>query len=271
MANASWYFGANPSGQPTYDPATGVTFDGVQPDGTVNHNSGAESTIHGLLSMLALDANPDVAARATATTKTISHDGLTTVQAESSASTTGTIVTPASAWTGESQFGGGAYLALAAGQRATITIPAGSGPRHVEPVSFEPNPGSATAVWSVGRFPLGTLRDGVGAKGITAVPGALLPQTLALPIGAKATDVSVKAHSGTTQLDAVIVRPLVSRLTLGGASATELVHSTSRVPLPTTVGVAGQRATLRSYDAAGRLLATRGISGVTTVLRPGVR
>ncbi len=55
---AAWFFGANASQAPTYDPATGVTFDGVAPDGTVNRNSGAESTIHGLLTMLALDAHP---------------------------------------------------------------------------------------------------------------------------------------------------------------------------------------------------------------------
>ena len=41
-----------------YDPATGRTFDGVSPDGKVNRNSGAESTIHGLLTMLALDGTP---------------------------------------------------------------------------------------------------------------------------------------------------------------------------------------------------------------------
>ena len=46
---AGWFFGANPAGVPVYDPATGVTNDGVQGDGTVNPNSGAESTIHGLL------------------------------------------------------------------------------------------------------------------------------------------------------------------------------------------------------------------------------
>ena len=66
---AAWFFGANASNAPTYDPATGVTFDGVAADGTVNHNSGAESTIHGLLTMLALDAHP--AARAIAQTASI--------------------------------------------------------------------------------------------------------------------------------------------------------------------------------------------------------
>ena len=58
---AAWFFGANAAGAPTYDPATGVTVDGVAPDGTVNRNSGAESTIHGLLPMLALDAHPAAA------------------------------------------------------------------------------------------------------------------------------------------------------------------------------------------------------------------
>ncbi|MET4703765.1 hypothetical protein [Frigoribacterium sp. UYMn621] len=267
----SWFFGANPSGKPTYDRATGVTFDGVQPDGTVNPNSGAESTIHGLLSMLALDANPDVAARALATPVTVSHDGLTVVQAESTAETTGTVVTPDSAWTGESQFGGGAYLSLLSKSTATLAIPAGSGARHLEPVTFEPNPGSASSLWTVGRVPLGIVRDGVGAQGITAVAGALLPHTLTLPIGAGATTVTVRATSGAVKLDAVIVRPLVSRLLLRGTSAsTELVHSTSILPLPARVGAAGERAMVCTYDSGGRLLQTRVISGSSTILlRPG--
>ena len=39
---AAWFFGANRAGEPMYDPATGITFDGLQPDGTINRNSGAE-------------------------------------------------------------------------------------------------------------------------------------------------------------------------------------------------------------------------------------
>ena len=55
---AGWFFGANPSGAPAYNPATGTAIDGIEPDGRVNPNSGAESTIHALLTMLALDADP---------------------------------------------------------------------------------------------------------------------------------------------------------------------------------------------------------------------
>ena len=54
----AWFFGANPAGEAMYDPATGRTFDGISGSGEINRNSGAESTIHGLLSMLALDAHP---------------------------------------------------------------------------------------------------------------------------------------------------------------------------------------------------------------------
>ena len=265
----SWYFGANRSGSPVYDPATGVTFDGVQADGTVNHNSGAESTIHGLLSMLALDANPDVAARAQATPALGARDGLSVVEAETSTSTTGTVVTPDSAWTGESQFGGGAYLALAPGTKATFDLGASSGARHVEPVTMQPDPGFARSLWQTGKMPIGVLKHAVGAQGITAIPGALLPQSLVLPVPQSGSDVSVTSMAGTVQLDALIVRPLVSRLVLGGpAASTELVHSTSKLPVPTTVGAAGQRAVVRSYDGSGVLVQERTIVGTTTIVLP---
>ena len=54
----------------------------MQPDGTVNRNSGAESTIHGLLSMQVLDAHPDLAALARASASIRTRDGLRIVEAE---------------------------------------------------------------------------------------------------------------------------------------------------------------------------------------------
>jgi len=269
----AWYFGMNKAGEPVYDPATGVTYDGVQADGSINRNSGAESTIHGLLSMIALDAHPDVAARAVAVTRTTAIAGLTTVEAEAATSTTGTVVTPASAWTGESQYGGGAYLSLARGQTATIAIPGSATLRHVEPVTFQPNPGSASSLWTAKLLPLGLVRDRAGAQGITAVPGVLLPQPTLLPVPAKRDSVTVTGVSGTVALDAVIVRPLLSRLVLEGAAqggSTELVHSTEILPQRATVGSAGANATLRSYDKTGALVEERAISGsVQVTVRAG--
>ena len=265
----AWYFGMNKAGEPVYDPATGVTYDGVQADGSINRNSGAESTIHGLLSMIALDAHPEVAARAAAVTRTTAIEGLSTVEAEAATSTTGTVVTPESAWTGESQYGGGAYLSLARGQRATIAIPGSATLRHVEPVTFQPNPGSASSLWTAKLLPLGLVRDRAGEQGITAVPGVLLPQPTLLPVPAKRDSVTVTGVSGTVALDAVVVRPLLSRLVLEGeagqAGSTELVHSTEVVPQRATVGTAGVAATLRSYDGSGTLVEERAITGTAKV------
>jgi len=64
---AAWYAGDNPAGVPMYDAASGRTADGVHPDGRRNDNAGAESTIHGLLSMIALDGHPDLVRRLRAT------------------------------------------------------------------------------------------------------------------------------------------------------------------------------------------------------------
>jgi hypothetical protein len=185
---AAWFFGANAAGVPAYDPATGRTIDGISGSGVVNPNSGSESTIHGLLTMLALDAHPAVAEAARVAT-IASRVGTTTIQAED-ASTTGAarVVTPDSLWTGESQFGGTGYLALGDGATASLSVPRSSEPRLVIPV-VDLQPGStAVSRWSAGRDPLGRVDSGdVGPQGASPAPGALLPVTLPRTISSKAT------------------------------------------------------------------------------------
>ena len=176
VLEAAWFFGANRSGEPMYSPATGVTFDGLEADGRINRNSGAESAIHGLLTMLALDERPALRARAMGLTSVPERDGLRVVEAEA-ATTNGTVVTPTAAWTGESLYSG-AYLELDSGETATFDLGT-SGRRHlVEPVAWLEEDGTARSAWRQGDRPLGILRHRVGDQGITAVPGALLPQTL---------------------------------------------------------------------------------------------
>ena len=157
---AAWFFGANASGLPAYDPATGRTIDGISGDGVVNTNSGAESTIHGLLTMIALDANPDVAEAARQATIT-ARVGTTTLQAED-ASTTGAarVVTLADRWTGESLFGGTGYLALGDGATASLPVPGADVSRLVMPV-VDLVPGStATTTWSADGKLLGRVAVG---------------------------------------------------------------------------------------------------------------
>ena len=158
---AAWFFGANRAGEPMYDPATGITFDGLQPDGSINRNSGAESAIHGLLTMIALDARPELAARASSITTIADRVGLEVVEAEAATETDGTVSKPES-WTGESQLVGKRLDASTAGQHATFDIGAADQRRWVEPVVWSATEEGSTSRWTSDRRPLGIAR-GVGS------------------------------------------------------------------------------------------------------------
>ncbi|MFS0866211.1 hypothetical protein AB3M83_02615 [Microbacterium sp. 179-B 1A2 NHS] len=260
---AAWFFGANRAGEPMYDPATGVTFDGLQPDGTVNRNSGAESTIHGLLTALALDAHPAVRARAVGLTAVAERDGLEWVEAEDAVRTDGDISTPES-WTGESSWSGDA-LALDPGEHAVFDIGRDATARWVEPVVWSDEDERTTSVWRSGRMLTDRLRIVGPEQGISPRSGALLPYVLGKPVPGREESLRVDAVRGTLDLDGLIVRPHVSRLVLAGDGArTELVHSAARTPQRVSVG-AGRAAV---YDDDGREVRVRSRSG-TVVLPAG--
>jgi hypothetical protein len=52
---ASWFFGNNAAGKPMYDPQTGRCYDGLEDSTKINLNSGAESTIEALYSILEVE------------------------------------------------------------------------------------------------------------------------------------------------------------------------------------------------------------------------
>ena len=260
---AAWFFGANHAGAVMYDPATGVTFDGLQPDGSVNANSGAESTIHGLLTALALDAHPEVAARATALTSVEEREGLAFIEAEAATETDGAISTPES-WTGESSWSGDA-LTLAPRQRATWEVGTSDERRWIEPVLWSEPGEKSTSVWKGG----GALRVEGAPQGISPTPGALLPHALPAPLSPHKSTVSVRALRGELMLDGFLVRPWVSRLVLAGADArTELVHSAARGSERTVVGLAGARSAVQVYDGHGELVRAASITGTSRVVLP---
>jgi hypothetical protein len=269
---ASWFFGANPAGTAMYDPSTGVTFDGISPEGNINHNSGAESTIHGLLTMLALDAHPRAAA--IARSATISERvGTTVVQAED-ATLTGAATTVAAGWTGESQYGGSGYAALGNGGAARFSLPAGLGRAVVLPVvNLQPGSSAVTTVRSGDGSTLGRVHSGdIGPQGDSAAPGALLPVTLprALPAGVQTLTATTAAHgTDTAQLDAVMVEPMVSRFVLGsGDHGTALLRSAARSAHSVSVTVPGQGPLVAEvYDSTGALRerSRPGTAGTSTV------
>ena len=265
---AAWYFGANKSGLPAYDPTTGRTVDGIEGDGRVNMNAGAESTIHGLLSMLALDANPDVA-KIARTAGISERVGSTTVQAEDAQLTgSAAVVKPVSTWTGESEYGGSGYVALGNKGSLTLAVPAGSSRLVLPVVDLQPGSTAVTTFRSGSRV-LGVVRSGdVGAQGVSSAPGALLPVTLqvTLPAGATSITATTKASGGdTARVDALMLEPLVSRYVLGGdVHGTAVLRSASRVTEHATVAIPGTgTARIYAYNGSGRLVAQASSSAGT--------
>ncbi len=259
VAQAAWYFGANPAGVPVYDRTTGVCVDGIAPDGTVNRNCGAESTIHTELSMLALDAHPAVAREATALTRTTATHGLTVVEAESATRTgPASVVTPPSAWTGSANWSGGAYVH--AGDGATITFPiAGDeGAARILPIADLGSDTSGTTSWTAmtgnRTVPLGSSVNSTHApQGIAPTTVFLHPQSL--PGTAPSGTGSVVARvSGSVDLDAVLVQPVVSHLGLAGAGGTldVYVNGTAQQAVQKLGGTG--MVTVTCYDSSGRLV-----------------
>jgi hypothetical protein len=258
---AAWYFGANRAGEPAYDVTTGRTYDGISGDGVINRNSGAESTIHGLLSMLALDANPAVARDAQALASRPVYSGLQVVEAESAQLFSGaTVVTPPSAWTGESQWSNGSYVDLPAGSRAAWTLSAVAEPRLVLPIAdLVPDRSAGTTIWSTG----GVIRHGSGGpQGVSAAPGALLPVSVGV-LPAAATTLTAKSTGPNVRVDALLLLPLISKLALG---ANELLVSVDHHPRSVPVA---RRGTAYSYTSSGQLHSRRPANGRAEVLPGG--
>lgn len=264
---AAWFFGANAAGEPAYDPATGTTVDGIEADGRVNRNSGAESTIHGLLTMLALDAHPAVAEMAH--TATIAGGvGLTELQAEDAALAGGaTAVAPESRWTGESQYGGTGWARLPDRGTATFAVPDGQPASLVMPVT-DYRPGSrAVTTYSAAGNRLGVVRSGdVGPQGRSEAPGALLPQTLGRRLPGGAETVVARTRGGTARLDAVVLQPYVTSHVLeGDGTGTALLRNAGPGARTTTVTVPGDGiARVHVFDGLGRPVRT------TTTAAPDV-
>lgn len=271
---AAWYFGANAAGEAVYDPATGVTFDGVAPDGKINRNSGAESTIHGLLSMLALDSLTEGGgARAAASPLglggTGERDGLRVLEAEKGELTgAAEPVRPDSAWTGESQYSGDAYVALREGGGVSWTLPDDAeGPLLASPVvNLVSDRDAGATLWNTRGTDTTRVDHGTaGAQGITAAPGALTPVSLpgTFSPGGRLRARADGVGEHPLRVDAVMVRPTVARRVLHGPERSiALLHNGDGQPHTTGVSMPGQGpVTIELYNVRARLRGRRTATG----------
>ncbi|MBI5666539.1 MAG: hypothetical protein HZC41_00905 [Chloroflexi bacterium] len=118
----SWYFGNNMAGVPMYDPATGRTLDGINGPVAwrVNRNSGAESTIEGLMSLIALADIP--AAVELLRVQTVEGNSWLVLEAENGERVVGTPTYFSVNWTGEGYVSGGRYVGIGEGQRMRLVF-----------------------------------------------------------------------------------------------------------------------------------------------------
>ena len=263
---AAWYFGNNRSGVQMYDPTTGRTFDGLEADGRVNRNSGAESTIHGLLSMLALDARPEVAAAATSRNLRIGQLTWTLLEAEAGALRgKAVVVMPPSAWTGESLWSSGKYVELLPGGRVKLSAMLVEAGRYRLLPVFDRQEAPLRSIGTRHRFdnvPLGILwHGGAGAPGVSPTTGYLdignVGSDRLLAAGPIAIESAYVGDGRAVRLDAVLVQPEIERLLLGGEGGRQgLLRSWATERRLATVDGETDGLTAYVYDAAGRLVET---------------
>jgi hypothetical protein len=250
---AGWFFGANTAGVPVYDPATGVTFDGVETDGRVNRNSGAESTIHGLLTMQLLDANRGIAELATSITGLTSFSGLRVLEAETARLSPGAVVeTPSSgAWIGEGNLSGGSFVRLARGEWAEFDVTEADGILHG--LIWRQAAEAGDAVWEVfkGRRKLWSTKTpagGVGDRGLTEADGMLVPQLLGGDLPDSAVTVRCTSR-GDVRLDALVIQPKVVNAVYATTSGSAVLYANGARHDERVAALAPGSG--RSYDADG--------------------
>jgi hypothetical protein len=269
----AWFFGNNRAGAPMYDPRTGRTFDGLESDGRINQNAGAESTIHGLLSMLALDAHPEVRQRARSLER-VHHDPWVLLEAEAG-TTAGDarIETPESAWNGEALWIGGSYVTLGPGASVTLGATLEGAGRYAALPVFLQQPANRFAVGTRLSTQTGTFgtvwHGGAGEPGLSENEGfvsvARAPYTAEL--GPGIADLTVEQVGGLpAHLDAVMLRPEVARLELrGAAGGVTLLHSWAPTRRVVVLNFGEGEATAYVYGRDGALVET--VTGTAGELR----
>ncbi len=218
-----WYFDENDEDDTMYNPANGVTLDGINSSGTLNQNSGAESTIEGLRALEEAAEQPDILsflpdgpAVAESLPLTLpAHDGLITH---------GKVVTPSSAWTGQGQFTDGSHVLLQPGSQDVLYSDLAVPGTNVVQVEASPDHVTETVEVAIGGQS-GTVQipgvsgnsssapvylTNASASATTPVYQGLDPVTLSLP--ATATQPLV--------IDSVILQPVLEWDTWPTASGT---------------------------------------------------
>jgi hypothetical protein len=262
---ATWFLGDNRAGVAMYQPANGVVYDGLNGDGSINRNSGAESTIEGLLALMNV-VNDPVARGYLGYNRISAQVTYQKVEAEAGVlSGAATVVTPASAWTGEGLWSDGKYADLAAGGSDRIAVTAPADGRYLVYLVFDKQMGPADSVGvrvSVDGVSAGRDNEGgAGAQGVSPNPDYLwidsLPVRQNLTAGAHSVRLDYSGSGGThAKIDAILLQPMIeSKVLEDGKGATLAAYkSLSGVESQVVLPMPAREWVVLVYDRNGKLV-----------------
>ena len=165
--------------------------------------------------------------------------------------------------TGVAQWSGGSYVQVGSGSRLTWTLDASTQDRIIEPIVDRVTGPAGRTRFTAGcsgrAYPVGFVAYGnAGPQGQSPAPTTLLPLELARTFPAGATTLSATTSGGVGRLDALLITPVISQLSLmGSGRSTVLLSSRSGHREVRKILMPGSATTtVSSYDSAGRLLKT---------------
>jgi hypothetical protein len=276
---ASWYFGNNYGNAQMYDPSTGRLYDGIDGDGNVNLNAGAE-TAHAVMSMELLDAHPELARRALAATQIGRHTWRMTEAENGALAGDATLSDPCTFVVAEGWCSGREVI-LGPGGTDTLTVDLPKPGRYLLMVAAQRQQaptGVVGASISVDGAPVDTIDlGGAGPQGVTPQPGYPDLVTIQQPVTFDGDQSQVELrYAGqaghTIEVDGVFLEPVVESEVLGSADGSQAVlRSFSADAESEPVQLAGAGLTVAVYDQHGRLRDTIHVTGnsVDAPVAPG--
>jgi hypothetical protein len=145
-------------------------------------------------------------------------------------------------------------VALKAGDTVTIPVPASDQASNVYPIVNQSIAPAGNTTWAAGTTQLGsTPNGGAGAQGITGAPGMLYPFALKTTMPAGTTRV-VGASDGAAAVDALLVQPLISSVSVTGTGGDSTLYSSAATTTITRQVVVPKGFALqqRAFDSNGR-------------------
>ncbi|MDQ6670380.1 MAG: hypothetical protein M3069_06455 [Chloroflexota bacterium] len=236
---ATWFFGNNSANAIMYQQHSGVVYDGINADGSVNHNSGAESTIEGLLAIMSV-ANDPVARTYLSYDRVAAQTSYQKVEAESGVLTgSARVVKPASAWTGEAQWSNAAYVDMLPGGQVSLPVNATTSGQYAVYLVFDKQtvPSNSVGVRvSVDGVLAGTDDEGgAGAQGDSPNSDYLWINTVVVPrpltAGSHTVTLAYLGDGATSaRIDAILLQPLIENKVLTDAEHNALAVYKSLSP-----------------------------------------